>query len=222
MVIRVAEAARATPGIDRVVVATDDRRIQQTVEFAGFEAVMTDPDLPSGTDRVAAAATELGGAEIVLNVQGDEPLIDPRDLAVLVQRMRDPGVGMGTLIRPLEERARFADPNLVKVVSTLDGRALYFSRAAIPCDSRAPAPPAIWLHVGIYAYRWPVLQQLTSLPPSSLETTERLEQLRALENGISIHVAKCVSERMNVAVDLPSDVALVEAELKLREQLRKQ
>ena len=210
MIVRVARQAALTGA--RVVVATDDARIEAAVRSAGFEAVQTPPDCASGTDRVAAAVTllGLGGARLILNVQGDEPLIDPEDLLATVDECLGQGAPMGTLARPLEP-ARFESPTAVKVVRAQGGRALYFSRAPIPWGCEKPL-----LHVGIYVYTPECLLRLSRLPPSTLELTERLEQLRALEDGIPIHVALARSTAESIAIDVPEDVSCVVAALRDR------
>lgn len=216
MVVRVARQAAAASTIQEVLIATDDPRIAQVVEQAGFRVAMTPSDCATGSDRIAWAIRERRGAapRLVVNVQGDEPLLDPRDLDVLVKAtLADPGA-IGTLARPLPDPSRFADPNVVKVARAAGGRALYFSRAPIPYGVEAPL-----LHVGIYAYPPEVLSRFVGLPPSPLERTERLEQLRALENGIPIQVTMCVSERPSLGVDTPEDVARVIEELRHRNQL---
>lgn len=206
MIVRVAERVALCEYVSRVVIATDDKRIEDTAKMAGFEVVMTDPELPSGSDRVAAAAKMIGATGLIVNVQGDEPLIDPRDIDVLIEETLASPHGMGTLARPLLDR--FDDPNVVKVVRAQDGRALYFSRAPIPYGSKAPLQ-----HVGLYSYRFAVLEELTRLPPSALEKQERLEQLRALEHGIAIHVAMARSDAPSIAIDTPDDVPRVLAAL---------
>lgn len=196
MVVRVADRARAAKRIDQVIVATDHQSIADVVTRAGHRAVMTPVDCASGTDRVAHAMRDESPA-LVLNVQGDEPLIDPADLDALVSMMLEKKAEMGTLARALpSEEARHAN-SVVKVVTALDGRALYFSRAALK-EAR--------LHVGIYAYSPSTLQRLATLSRTPLEIAESLEQLRALENGITIHVAACVSARPTQAIDTPEDV----------------
>jgi len=210
MIVRVARQAALTGA--RVVVATDDARIESVVKSAGIEAVQTPPECASGTDRVAAAVTllGLGAARLILNVQGDEPLIDPEDLVATVDECLERDAPMGTLARPLE-LTRFESPTAVKVVCAPSGRALYFSRAPIPWGSEKPL-----LHVGIYVYTPECLLRLSRLPPSPLELTERLEQLRALEDGIPIHVALARSTAESIAIDVPEDVSRVVAALRAR------
>jgi 3-deoxy-manno-octulosonate cytidylyltransferase (CMP-KDO synthetase) len=219
MIQRVVERACASRA-DEVLVATDDARIAAAVHVprrpTGTIAVMTDPDLPSGTDRVAAVAEARGWSDetLVVNVQGDEPFLP----AALIEQAadlltRDPAAGIATLAAPLGSLEEFLDPNVVKVVTALDGAALYFSRAPIPW-SRDGARAGFasqrefsgaMRHVGLYAYRVGVLKRITRLPPSGLERREKLEQLRALENGVRIAVGRCV-EPPAPGVDTAADL----------------
>jgi 3-deoxy-manno-octulosonate cytidylyltransferase (CMP-KDO synthetase) len=176
-----------------VVIATDDPRIIAAVKSFGGRAVMTRRDHQSGTDRMAEVARNLD-ADLYVNLQGDEPLIDPASLDLLIKLMEgDAAAGMATLAVPICDAAAYGDPNCVKVVVDRCGRALYFSRSSIP-HSRDHRPdfgarPAPYLqHLGVYAYRKSVLLRLSELPPASIEELERLEQLRALANGIAIQV----------------------------------
>jgi 3-deoxy-manno-octulosonate cytidylyltransferase (CMP-KDO synthetase) len=177
-------------GLARVVVLTDDERIARAVEAFGGEVELTPADCASGTDRIAWAARRWPGSGAVINVQGDEPLIDPRAVSALAEHLaahpEDPVV---TLAAPLggDPASEMSNPNVVKVVVGLDGRALYFSRAAIP-HARQPGGAAPLRHVGIYGYQRAALLALADLPPSPLERSEALEQLRALENGIPIRM----------------------------------
>ena len=183
------EGVQGAPGVSRVIVATDSEEILKAVEAFGAEGRLTSPDHPSGTDRVAEVARDLS-EEIIINVQGDEPLIRKEDLSRLVDLFEDDGsdgnrVVMTTLAMERREREGAGDPNNVKVVLDLNGRALYFSRAAIPGGPAAEG----WLHhVGIYGYRREFLLEFPRLPPGKLEKIEKLEQLRALENGFGIRV----------------------------------
>jgi 3-deoxy-manno-octulosonate cytidylyltransferase (CMP-KDO synthetase) len=192
-----------------VIVATDDERIRQAVESFGGRAVMTRADHPSGTDRVAEVAAGLDAA-IILNVQGDEPEIEPADIDKLVGLLAaDAEVVMGTLACPFPAGADPRDPNAVKVVLDRRGRALYFSRALIPYprdSAGAPSSGQEWLlHLGVYAYRRDFLLRLAKLPPTPAERMEKLEQLRALENGYAIAVG--IVERAAVGIDTPADYA---------------
>lgn len=191
--------------LDEVWVATDDRRIQAAVERFGGKALMTSEEHRSGTDRVAEAASRIE-ADVYVNIQGDEPLISPSTVdAVCVPFTRDRDVQLTTasvLISRLEEAA---SPHVVKVVSDEQGRALYFSRAAIPHPRNPPA--SFFKHLGIYAYRRDLLLALGALRPSRLEKTEGLEQLRFLENGVPIRVVEV--ENDSLGVDTPEDVERV-------------
>lgn len=189
--------------VDAVIVATDDQRIVDAVEGFGGLACLTRADHLSGTDRLAELAADLPCA-VVVNVQGDEPLLDPAAVDALVAPLlADPDEQMTTLCRPLGPGDDAASPHLVKVVRDRRGHALYFSRAPIPYRRQAGgAAPAV--HVGLYAYRRATLLTLAALPPSPLEVSESLEQLRALEHGIPIRVLE--SAYVSVAVDTPEDL----------------
>jgi len=174
-----------------VLVATDDERIRQAVAEFGGEAVMTSPECVSGSDRVGEVVAQRA-EEVIINVQGDEPLIDPRAINFLIEAFADdPALEMATLGTSLDYESA-SNPNVVKVVCDSTGFALYFSRSRIPFWRNAgksdESPPDCWHHIGIYAYRREVLLRYLSLPVGRLETVEKLEQLRALENGIRIKV----------------------------------
>ena len=203
MVVRVAERARKAVGIDEVAVATDDERVAKTVEAAGFRALMTDPACRNGTERIAQAARDLP-ADGYLNVQGDEPLIDPRAIARVAELVRA-GAEMATLARPLEP-GDAARPQVVKVVLDARRRALYFSRSLIPYPRREGevAPLA---HIGIYGFSAETLLRYARLEETSLERAEGLEQLRAIWHGIPIEVA--VVDHRPAAVDVPEDLERV-------------
>ena len=208
MIVHVVRRASEATTVDHVIVATDDRRIADAAAAAGAEAVMTG-ECPSGTDRVAAAVAGRDEWEIVINVQGDEPLLSGDNIDVLVEGLAADGeAGMSTLCRPLEpERAE--DPNAVKVVRDLRGRALYFSRSPIPYPRHREAAWKLWrLHLGIYGFRRDALEEFVALPPSALEQAEGLEQLRALENGIPILVLDAPHPAFGV--DTPEDLERVE------------
>ena len=207
MIWHVVERARAAVEIDRVLVATDDERIREAVANRGGEVVMTSPDHSTGTDRVAEVARSLEDADIVVNIQGDEPLLEPGGLDRLVRALRDdPEIPLATLRRPAEP-GEHEDPEAVKVVSDADGRALYFSRASIP-HQRGEATET-WIHVGIYAFRRDRLLEFAALPGSPLERAERLEQLRALEHGWTVKVLDDVGR--SIGVDTPEDLERVRA-----------
>ncbi|MBI1893008.1 MAG: 3-deoxy-manno-octulosonate cytidylyltransferase [Candidatus Rokubacteria bacterium] len=206
------ERARELASVSRVLVATDDERISRAVLGFGGEVVMTRVDHPSGTDRVGEVARALS-AELIVNLQGDEPLIDTKAVDELVRTMsREPGIVMGTLAHAINQEGELASPHVVKVVVDQEGFALYFSRAPVPfARSRGKHPPL--RHIGLYVYRRDFLLTLTSLPPSPPELTEGLEQLRALEHGYRIKVL--LSPTPSFGVDTPEDL------IRLRELLAK-
>jgi 3-deoxy-manno-octulosonate cytidylyltransferase (CMP-KDO synthetase) len=216
MVVRVAERARES-GASRIIVATDAPSILAACEAHGIEACMTRADHPSGTDRIAEVALTLGLApdEVVVNLQGDEPLIDPSLLAACAARIRD-GVPMATVAHPIHDLADVFNPNVVKVVLDKAGRALYFSRATIPWHRDAfaatqdslPAGYAPLRHVGLYAYSNAFLQAYPALESSPLETIEALEQLRVLWHGVPIAV-HITDSAPPAGVDTPDDLERV-------------
>lgn len=208
MISHVVRRAREAESISEVLVATDDLEIAAAAEAAGAVAVLTG-ECASGTDRVAQAGLARKGWDLLVNVQGDEPLLSARNIDVLVRGvLAEPSVGMGSLCRPLPSE-RYADPNAVKLVRRSDGRALYFSRAPIPFfRDDTLHTEMIRLHLGIYAYRREALEQFVSLPPSPLEEAEKLEQLRALENGLDILVLDAPDEAYGV--DTPDDLNRIE------------
>jgi 3-deoxy-manno-octulosonate cytidylyltransferase (CMP-KDO synthetase) len=215
MVEHVWRRCREADVFHEVLVATDDERIRQAVERFGGAAVMTSPTCATGTDRVAEVARSRPGVEVWVNVQGDEPLLDPQALQVLAGLFEDPEVRMGTLVRPLEA-TEVANPNVVKAVLARNGDALYFSRAALPFIREAGHEASVprWAHIGLYGYRHETLMQLSSLAPTPLEDAEKLEQLRALEHGLRIRCGQV--HWSTVAVDVPGDVARVEAVMRSR------
>jgi 3-deoxy-manno-octulosonate cytidylyltransferase (CMP-KDO synthetase) len=202
LICHVAERARRARGVSRVAVATDDERIAAAARGCGAEAVMTGP-AQSGTDRVAEAARGMGAVEVVVNLQGDEPLIEPEAIEALLGAMEDRGVQMATLSRPLQP-GEWERPQVVKVVTRDNGDALYFSRAAIPHRRDGGASALARAHVGMYAFRAPFLQQFARLPPGRLEREESLEQLRALEHGHGIRVVE--TGYRGFGVDTPEDL----------------
>jgi len=223
------EAARDAPGVDAVAVATDDPRIAAAVEGFGGRVIMTDPALPSGTDRVAAAYAALGESyDVVLNIQGDEPAMHPDTIAGVVSLLAaDPDLPMATAACPFTSPEELFNPNNVKVVLDDRGHALYFSRSPIPylrnstlflADFRPWLDPrhlaSYHRHLGIYGYRPEALRAFTTLPPHPLERMEMLEQLRALGAGMAIGVAR--TPHLSLGVDVPADVAEVEALLAQR------
>jgi 3-deoxy-manno-octulosonate cytidylyltransferase (CMP-KDO synthetase) len=210
MVEWVWRAAQASGLMDPVVVATDSEEVATVCRERGIPVVMTSPNCPSGSDRVREVALRLA-ADIYVNIQGDEPTLTPDFFPPLLDLFQRPEVEVSTLaVRcPREE---FANPNAVKVVTALDGRALYFSRATIPFDRDATGFIGYRKHLGIYAYRKSALERFAALKPSPLEKLERLEQLRLLENGIGIYVAD--APRDTIGVDTEEDLVRAEAVLK--------
>lgn len=208
-------------------VATDDSRIEAKVVEAGYRAIMTSSHHKSGTDRVREALDKIESAteehyDIVINVQGDEPFIDTEQIRLLESCFDDPSVDIATLARPIPKLTPFEelnDPNLVKLVKSPDGRAIYFSRSVIPY--MRGINPELWAsshtyysHIGVYAYRSSILRKITEMPQSDLEKAESLEQLRWLEAGLSIRVAE--SRSRNIGIDTPADLAAAERELDIR------
>ena len=212
LVRRVWNGAREAKRLARVIVATEDERIAAACRAFGAEVALTSPDHLTGTDRIAEVAAGLD-EEIVVNIQGDEPLIEGAVIDAAVDALAaDPSVPMSTVVHPADPDA-LDDPNRVKVVMDLHGRALYFSRRRIPYV-REGATMRMWQHVGLYAYRREFLLAFVKLAPTGLERAESLEQLRALENGYAIKVATIEGAWRSVPVDVPSDIDLVEAVLR--------
>jgi 3-deoxy-manno-octulosonate cytidylyltransferase (CMP-KDO synthetase) len=211
MIQRVWERVRLAKSISGVVVATDDERIRSVVQGFGGEAVLTRPDHRSGTERVAEVAAARHDAEILVNVQGDEPMIEPAAIDAAVAAVRDnEDVNVATLVVPIGNPADIMDPNVVKAVLDFDDNALYFSRAPIPwVRDRGGAVRASHLkHLGLYAFRREALLEFATFPQGDLERVEQLEQLRWLENGYRIRVVE--TEYDSVSVDMPEDVTRVE------------
>ena len=206
--------------VDEVHVATDDERIRQCVEQFGGHAVMTRSDHKSGTDRIEEAAEKTGTtADVIINVQGDEPFIQPSQIKTLMQLFDNADTQIGTLGKPFDSMEAVLNPNSPKIVTDRQGFALYFSRSAIPFVRGVEQ--AEWLtrfpylkHLGIYAYRRDVLRQVTLLPQSPLEQAESLEQLRWLENGYRIRVG--LTDTETVGIDTPEDLERAEAFLNQR------
>lgn len=231
MVVRVAQRC-ARSGATRVLVATDDERVRDAVGDQ-CEVVMTRDDHPSGTDRLQEVAQRLGLADddIVVNVQGDEPLIPPTVIDQVAENLAaHPECRMATLCEPIERGIDLFNPNVCKVVFDTDGRALYFSRAPIPWDreafSKQPDPLSVvmepgywWRHIGIYAYRVGFLHQFVSWAPAAMEELESLEQLRALANGVPIHVAPA-RETVPGGVDTEMDLQRMRRHLQAEEDRR--
>ncbi|MBK9291336.1 MAG: 3-deoxy-manno-octulosonate cytidylyltransferase [Bacteroidetes bacterium] len=210
MIRRVFEQASRCPKLDMVLVATDDERIVHEVESFGGQVVMTGTHHTSGTDRCLEALDQcVRPFDAVINIQGDEPYVNPDHIALLAETISRPGVQIATLVSPVANNEELFNPNVVKVVVGQDGNALYFSRQPIPYLRGTEA--ADWLnihtfyrHIGMYAYAADVLRKITHLPVSPLERAESLEQLRWLENGFRIAVA--LVEKAMPGVDTPEDV----------------
>ena len=207
MIQHVVERVRQARRPSRIIVATDDARVFSAVQGFGGEVVMTSADHPTGTDRLAEVAAGLPDVELILNVQGDEPLIPPQALDALVDAFNgQPDLQMATLMTPMAED-EYENPAAVKVVVSLDGHALYFSRSLIPFPRNRGAQWRCFKHIGVYAYRRDFLLRFAALAPSPLEITESLEQLRALEHGYRIRVIE--TSFRSVGVDTPEDLEQV-------------
>ncbi len=207
MIQRVYEAARTAKNLERVIVATDDKRIYQAAQDFGAEARMTSSSHRSGTDRVAEVAREIK-TPVVINIQGDEPLIKGEAIDKLVEALQDKNIPMATLAVKEEDLNLLNDSNVVKVVPDKNGFALYFSRSSLPFQ----ASDYFWRHIGIYGYQKDFLEKFCRIPPSRLEKTEKLEQLRALENGYRIKIIE--NQSSTLSVDSPEDIIRVENLLK--------
>ncbi len=208
MIQYVYELAQKAKNIDHVVVATDDMRIVSAVEAFGGQARMTSPDHKSGTDRVAEVASQ-ESADIVVNIQGDEPLLDPRMIDEAVNPLlQDKTLMASTLCRQIENENAMHNPNVVKTVFDRNGNALYFSRSLIPYP-RNPDGHAVFEHIGIYVFRHEFLMEFVSWPQTSLEMTESLEQLRILEHGIKLKVVATQYEFNGLSVDTQEDLEAV-------------
>jgi len=207
MIEHVYRRASASPAVDAVIVATDDVRVREAVESFGGVAWMTRADHGSGSDRLAEVAARLD-CELVINVQGDEPLLATEMIAEAVAPLAaDRSILMGTLCRRIEDPAEFADPNVVKVVVDRGGFALYFSRAPIPVTRGAApgaSPARAFKHIGLYVYQRAFLLEFARLAPTPLEQSESLEQLRALEHGFRIRAVETTHD--SVGVDTPADL----------------
>ena len=206
------KAAKACTMLHDVIIATDSAEVQDLCNSRGWPSIMTSPDLPSGTDRLFAVSQTID-ADIYVNIQGDEPLLRPEHIRDILHPFSAPHVDVTTLRVPCKSEY-VHNPNVVKVVTALDGRALYFSRSPIPFDRDGTGFNHYWKHLGLYAYRRSALQRFASLAPCELEQTERLEQLRLLENGLTLYVAK--TEFDTIGVDTEDDLRRVEAILTSR------
>lgn len=208
MIWHVFNQARQCPELSSVFLATDDDRIRSVAEKYEIPVVMTRADHPSGTDRVREAARKMNlpGDAVVINIQGDEPVIEPAMLAELVRPFSNPEIQVTTLARKINAREA-ASSDLVKVVFTPNGTALYFSRLPIPYH-RDAQKDLFYGHIGLYAFRMPALEKFVALDQSRLEITEKLEQLRLLENNIPLHIV--LTEYQSIGVDRPEDIQVVE------------
>lgn len=206
MIARVYEAAKNSPLLRDVIIATDSEEVMQFAQAQGWKAQMTSPEHRSGTDRVYEVAQRVA-ADVYVNIQGDEPLARPEHLDALLKPMQDAKVMVSTIMTPCPAHD-IDNPNAVKVVTALDGRALYFSRSTIPFDRDKTSTVRYFKHLGFYAYRRVALDQFCNLPESRLEAAERLEQLRFLDNGIDIYVAETPFN--TVGVDTEDDLKRVE------------
>ncbi len=212
MIQSVYEQVKSADQVDRIIVATDDDRIFNHVKNFGGEVVMTDPNHPSGTDRCAEIARQITDFELVINVQGDEPFIQPtqiNDLIIAFQKKEAEDCGIGTMLKKIESEQELFNPNVVKAVKGENNRALYFSRQAIPFlrgfESKEWLENQVYFkHIGMYIFRSTVLQEITKLPIGKLEKAESLEQLRWLENGFSIYTTETKFETFGI--DTPEDL----------------
>ena len=216
------ERVSAVGAVTEAVVATDDRRILEAVESIGGRAMMTSDQHRSGTDRcgevLKALEAEDRRYDVVVNVQGDEPFVEARQLETLLENFASPETEIASLMTPIKDWEELQSPNNVKVVCNLRHEALYFSRQPIPhlrgADQKEwPARQTYYKHVGIYAFRAEVLKRVVALPPSALEGSESLEQLRWLDNGYRIRMS--VTDHTNIGIDTPEDLALAERKLKI-------
>jgi 3-deoxy-manno-octulosonate cytidylyltransferase (CMP-KDO synthetase) len=210
MIQHVWERAQEAPGIHKVVIATDDERIYATVSSFGGTACMTSPHHPSGTDRVWEVAKTLPQYDLIFNVQGDEPFIDPASLqGAIAAIMENTEADIVTLVTPIRTQKEWEDPNIVKAVLNRQGKALYFSRAPLPSPREAKElPTPAYRHLGLYLYRRKALERFTALPPSPLEQVEKLEQLRALEDGMTLYTV--VVDKAPIGIDTPEDLQRIE------------
>ena len=205
---RVWEQCRRAGELDRIVIATDDRRILRAAESWGAEARLTSKSHASGTDRAAEVARKLSRFGLIINIQGDEPLIDPRLIDRLVVALRNPKTEMVTAAHPFENASDIMSPHQVKVVLDKSGKALYFSRSPIPFPRNPGTSYRTLRHQGIYGFRRETLLHFVKWKPTPLERTEGLEQLRALENGVTVDVL--VTKHGSPGVDTPEDAAALE------------
>ena len=212
MLQHVYENVVTTRLFDEVFIATDDLRIAAAGESFGATVVMTDSALPSGTDRVAALTEMMEPDSVIVNVQGDEPLICKEPLAALLKAFEDNEVQIASLMTMLDDPQDLINPNIVKVVTDTRLNALYFSRSAIPYDRDGKAQAQCFRHIGVYAFRSEALHKFVALSPGTLENIEKLEQLRALEHGIPIRMV--ITDYQGIGIDSPEDMQKVEQQIK--------
>lgn len=209
MLQHVCDRARLCEKLDKIVVATDDERIEAAALAFGMEVVMTSPDHPTGTDRIAEAADRFPSATHLINIQGDEPLIEPSLIDQLATQLAaDPGIDLITAASPIKDESQVHDPNIVKVVLNAGNDALYFSRAPIPFP-RGEGSLEHLRHIGLYGYRADFLRDFVQWPPAPLELAESLEQLRALYHGARIRVV--LTDHEAIGLDTPEQVSLLES-----------
>lgn len=213
MIQRVYEQCKQAETLSDVIVATDDERIAQHVKSFGGKVVMTKPEHQSGTDRCAEVIqTYTGLCDAVINIQGDEPFIDPTQIDALAFAFHDPHVQLATMKKKMTIEADIQNPNMVKVISNHQGEAIYFSRSPIPYRRNPETQIEYFKHIGIYGYRKAALLEITQLPAGRLEMAENLEQLRWIEQNYRITLVETNIE--NIAIDTPDDLARVEKYLK--------
>lgn len=189
---------------DEIIIATDDLRIAAVAQDFGATVVLTSEDLPSGTDRTAAVAEVLEPDSIILNVQGDEPMIDKAALQTLLSAFDDPDVKIASLMTPIADIEELNNPNVVKVVTDVRGDAMYFSRSLIPFDRDNESRRVYYRHIGVYGFKHSALMQFVRFPAGKYEQIEKLEQLRALENGLKIRM--CKTDYQGLGIDIPQDL----------------
>ena len=217
MIERVYQQASLARIPQKVLVATDDTRVEEAVKAFGGEVIMTSPDHPSGTDRLAEVALSYPKVDVIVNVQGDEPMIPPELIDDLAKAFADnPNLEMATVKTPMQKED-YENPNAVKVVTDLNGYALYFSRSLMPYPRKKTEEFKVYKHVGVYAYKRDFLLKYAALPPTPLEKVESLEQLRALENGVKIKVL--TSDFQGIGIDTADDLA---AANKMFEEMEKE
>lgn len=213
MIQWVYERVKKMKDIDEVYVATDDKRIFDSVISFGGKAIMTSSDLPSGTDRIASALQQIDEEyDIVLNIQGDEPMIKEEMVKTLISTFEAPDVSYATLCKRIEDGKEIDNPNIAKVVKSKNDFAIYFSRSTIPYNRDQRKDEVYYKHIGVYGYKPDFLNTFAKLKPSYLEKMEQLEQLRAIENGFPIKIVETPFQ--SIGVDLPEHIKIVENELK--------